>query len=129
MDLLRSARDSLNAAQLLLNGGYPAYAASRAYYAMFYIAEAFLEGEGMAFSKHAAVISAFGREFANKGKVPVELHRFLLDAMTLRHAADYGPRDKVKPPHAQTVIEQAKRFIQVAERLIGPIPPEDHDQG
>ena len=70
LDLLLKARQSLSAAKLLLNNGFPDYAASRAYYAMFYIAEAFLEGEGMSFSSHAAVIGAFGREFARTGRVP-----------------------------------------------------------
>jgi uncharacterized protein (UPF0332 family) len=46
---------------------------------MFYIAEAFLEGEGMSFSRHSAVISAFGREFALQGKVPVQFHQFLIN--------------------------------------------------
>jgi len=59
LDLLQEARDSVSAAKLLLGGGYAGYAASRAYYAMFYIAEAFLEGEGMSFSKHSAIIAAF----------------------------------------------------------------------
>ena len=68
----------------------PDYAASRAYYAMFYIAEAFLEGEGMSFSSHAAVIGAFGREFARTGRLPAEFHRFLIDAQDLRNSGDYG---------------------------------------
>lgn len=58
--LLQQASDSLAAARALLDLGYAGFAASRAYYAMFYIAEAFLEGEGLSFSKHSAVISAFG---------------------------------------------------------------------
>ena len=61
LNLLLKARQSLSAARLMLDSEYPDYAASRAYYAMFYIAEAFLEGEGLSFSKHSAVISAFGR--------------------------------------------------------------------
>ena len=53
LELLLKARQSLSAARLLLNNSYPDYATSRAYYTMFYIAEAFLEGEGMSFSKHS----------------------------------------------------------------------------
>jgi uncharacterized protein (UPF0332 family) len=63
-ELLLKAQQSLEAARLLLSNNFPDYAASRAYYAMFYIAETFLEGEGFSFSKHSAVIAAFGREFA-----------------------------------------------------------------
>ena len=76
--LLEKATRSLQAARLLNQQNLPEFAASRAYYTMFYIASAFLEGEGLAFSRHSAVISAFGREFANTGRVPVEFHRYRL---------------------------------------------------
>ena len=120
-ELLEEAKESTSAARLLLEGGYPDFAASRAYYAMFYVAEAFLEGEEMAFSKHSAVIAAFGREFAHQGKVPVEFHRFLLDAQELRHAGDYGPRGVVTQEQAQEQINRAEQFLELAERLIGKI--------
>jgi len=58
LNLLAKARQSLSAAKLMLDGEYPGYAASRAYYTMFYIAEAFLEDKGLSFSK-SGVISAF----------------------------------------------------------------------
>ncbi|WP_017327275.1 HEPN domain-containing protein [Synechococcus sp. PCC 7336] len=44
-ELLLKAQQSLEAAKLLLANYYPDYATSRAYYTMFYIAEAFLEGD------------------------------------------------------------------------------------
>ena len=82
LELIQKSRQSIIAARLLLDNGFPGYAAARAY-AMFYIAEAFLDGEGMSFSKHSAVIGAFGREFARTGRVPAEFHRFLIDAQDL----------------------------------------------
>jgi uncharacterized protein (UPF0332 family) len=124
MELLLSARDSIAVAKILLDSAYPDHAASRAYYAMFYVAEAFLEGEGLAFSKHSAVISSFGKEFAKPGKVPVEFHRILADAQDLRHIADYGPRNFVDPEQAKEKIEQAERFLEVAQEIIGKIPAE-----
>ncbi|MGF1522413.1 MAG: HEPN domain-containing protein [Leptolyngbyaceae cyanobacterium] len=45
--LILKAQQSLAAAQLLLANGYTDFAASRAYYTMFYIAEAFLEGDDL----------------------------------------------------------------------------------
>ena len=121
-ELLLTARDSLAAARMLLNGGYPGFAASRAYYAMFYVAQAFLEGLGLSFSKHSAVIAAFGRELAHTGKVPTDFHRWLIEAEELRNDGDYGPRGAVDPPEALKVIDRAKQFLELAERLIGPIP-------
>lgn len=59
--LLKKARDSLRGAKLLAGDELYDFAASRAYYTMFYVAEALLLGEGLSFSKHSAVIAAFGR--------------------------------------------------------------------
>lgn len=64
-ELLEAAWESLAAAKHLLKGDFPAFAASPAYYAMFSVAQAFLEGDEMAFSKHSGTIAAFGQYFAN----------------------------------------------------------------
>ena len=117
-ELLQEARDSISAAKVLLDAGYPGYAASRAYYAMFYLAEALLEGEGMAFSKHSAVIAAFGQHFARTGRTPTEFHRFLIESAELRHAGDYGPHASVTPDQAQEQIARAEQFLQLAETLV-----------
>lgn len=123
-DLLLQARESLSAARLLLQNGYPGYAASRAYYAMFYVAEAFLKTKELAFSKHSAVIAAFGREFANTGVVPTEFQGFLIKAQEMRHRGDYGGGALVDSDSAATQIEHAERFLEVAQQLMGPISPE-----
>lgn len=120
-ELLVKAHESLTAASLLLRGGYPDFAVSRAYYAMFYIAEAFLEGEGMSFSKHSGVIAAFGKHFAHTGKVSKEFHRFLMEAQEARNVADYGIMSATSLEQAKEVISRAKQFIKVAENLIGSI--------
>src|SRR5262245_22755628 len=62
--LLQKARDSLRGAKLLATNGLYDFAASRAYYVMFYVAEALLLGQGLSFSTHAAAIAAFGQRFA-----------------------------------------------------------------
>jgi len=128
LDLLLKSRDSISAAKLLLNGGYPEYAAVRTYFAMFYIAEAFLEGESLSFSKHSAVISAFGRLFAHTGKVPVEFHRYLMEAQELRHSCDYDVNCGVTLEQAQQQIKRAEDFLKLAEQLIGPIPPTTNEK-
>ena len=54
MALFRKARASLAAARALHGLRFFDFAASRAYYAMFYIAEAMLLGEGLSFSASSA---------------------------------------------------------------------------
>ena len=120
-ELLLKAQQSLEAAKLLLANNFPDYATSRAYYSMFYIAEAFLEGEGLSFSKHSAVIAAFGREFAKPQRVPVEFHRFLIEAQELRTTGDYGQLNAVTSDQAAEQIDHAEQFLALAIQVIGAI--------
>ncbi|MBW4691746.1 MAG: HEPN domain-containing protein [Lyngbya sp. HA4199-MV5] len=120
-ELLLKAQQSLDAANLLLSNNYPDYATSRAYYSMFYIAEAFLEGEELSFSKHSAVIAAFGREFAKTQRVPPDFHRFLIEAQELRTTGDCGQLNAVTIDQATEQIDRAKQFLTLAIQAIGTI--------
>jgi uncharacterized protein (UPF0332 family) len=121
--LLQNAHNNVRGARLLANDTLYGIAVSRAYYAMFYIAQALLLGEGMAFSKHTGVIAAFGEYFANTGRVPKALHRILIDAEKLRLKGDYGDERVITAEQAETQIAYAERFLEVAEQMIGPLPP------
>ncbi|TAE57822.1 MAG: HEPN domain-containing protein [Nostocales cyanobacterium] len=118
-ELLLKAQQSLEVAKLLLNNNFPDYATSRAYYTMFYIAEAFLEGKGLSFSKHSAVIAAFGREFAKTQQVPTDFHRFLIEAQELRTTGDYGQLNAVTTDQATEQIDRAEQFLFLAIQIIG----------
>ncbi|MFB6277860.1 MAG: HEPN domain-containing protein [Halothece sp.] len=117
--ILNKAVRSWRAAQTLYQEGFPEFAASRAYYTMFYVAEAFLEGDELSYSSHAAVISAFGREFAKPGRVPTYFHRYLLDAQDKRNRGDYSFDNDITPTQAQELIDQAAEFLELAKSMIG----------
>ncbi|MBM3745958.1 MAG: HEPN domain-containing protein [Acidobacteria bacterium] len=118
-DLLTQARRSLAAAKAVLELGYTEVAVSRAYYAMFYCASALLRGEGLSFSKHSAVIAAFGRHFARTGRVPADLHHGFVQAEKARLVADYVAGRSVPAEEAGEQIKRAERFLAVTEELIG----------
>lgn len=120
-ELLLKAHQSLEAAKLLLANNFPDYATSRAYYSMFYIAEAFLEGKGLSFSKHSAVIAAFGREFAKTQRLTRDFHRFLIEAQELRTTGDYGQLNAVTTDQAAEQIDRAEQFLELAIQEIGAI--------
>jgi uncharacterized protein (UPF0332 family) len=120
-DLLLKARTSLDAARLLYSAGFSAFAASRAYYAMFYVAQAFLEGDGLTFSRHAGVISAFGQHFARTGRVPVELHRYLLEAMAVRHQGDYALHPAISANDAAEQITRAEQLLEAVLKFPHPV--------
>ena len=121
-DLLKEARDSLSAAKLLHEKGFYGFAASRAYYTMFYIAEAFLLGKGLAFSKHSGVHAGFGEHFVKTGMVPPEFQKYLVRGMEARMIGDYRVKEKVNREKSAEQIGHAEQFLEIAEKLIGPIP-------
>lgn len=113
--LLAKARDSLRAAQLLAGEELYDFAVSRAYYTMFYIAEAFLLNENLSFSKHSAVISKFGEYFARPSRISSEFHRYLIQAEQSRVRADYDAASKATAIEATEQINRAAEFINLAE--------------
>jgi len=113
--LIAKARENTSMARLCLEHGSADVAASRAYYAMFYVAEAWLTSRGQAYSSHRAVSSAFGRDIAHAGLVPLEQHDYLLRAFEARHAADYGGFRALDPDRAANLIQQADEMIRTAE--------------
>lgn len=116
--LFQKAQRSLAAAQQLMQQGFYDFAVSRAYYAMFYVAEALLDHEGLSFSSHAAVISAFGQTFAKTGKLPSELHRQLIDAQAQRTRADYDPNPELVHEDAEILIQQAQAFLKAGQQYL-----------
>ena len=117
--LLRKAAQRIAASRDLLRLGHVEDAVSRAYYAMFYLAEAFLEVEGVRFSSHAAVVGEFGRRFAKTGRVPAEFHQYLLKAQEARHGGDYEDLYSLSAEEAELHIQRAERFLELAHHLIG----------
>ena len=65
--LLEKAERYIHSAELLAAEQDYDSAASRLYYAMFYVAQALLESLGQSYSSHRAVISAYGQHFAKSG--------------------------------------------------------------
>ena len=127
--LLIKAAASLEAARSLHRDGFNGFAAARAYYAMFYVPQAFLEGEGLSFSKHSEVIGAFGLHFAKTGRLPSDLHRYLRDAQDVRLEADYDYVETVTAERAAQQIERAATFLSAAERHLGSAVPYEDDAG
>jgi uncharacterized protein (UPF0332 family) len=113
--LLEKAHSSLRAAKILSREEIYDAAVSRAYYTMFYIAEAFLLGENLTFSKHSAVISKFGEYFARTGRVPVEFHRNIIQAEQSRIKADYDATSQVSQTEANEQITHAETFLTFAQ--------------
>ena len=115
-ELLERARLSQKAAANLLRDGFPGFAASRAYYSMFYVAQALLLSKDMSFSSHSAVIAAYGKEFAKTNLLNPEFHRLLLEAQDKRNIGDYGMIGGIDDTEAQEILGWSKKFMKAAEK-------------
>lgn len=115
LELLRKAKESVEAAKNLFEDGFYDFSASRSYYAMFYTTEAILLTKNLSYSKHSAIIGAFGREFVKTKIFPQKLRDYLISAFDIRQLGDYGAPGSVNKEKAQTMIEQAKEFIETIE--------------
>jgi uncharacterized protein (UPF0332 family) len=116
--LLDKADRSIEAAELLATNDQPDFAASRAYYAMFYTAEALLNEKGLQFSKHGNVHAAFGEHFAKTGLFDPKFHRWLIDAFGTRQIGDYGLEEVIGTEFATQVIRQAQEFLEAARAYL-----------
>ena len=118
--LLQKTCEAIKAAEMLEQGGLSDFAAGRAYYAMFYVAQALLQTKGLTFSKHSSTLAAFGQHFVKTGEVEPQYHRFFLDAFDARLLGDYSTTKHITPETVAEMIEQANLFIELVERLLPP---------
>jgi uncharacterized protein (UPF0332 family) len=133
--LLAKARESLSIARVIYERGSYGFAAARAYYAMFYVAEALLMDEGLRENRDTtgfrgetgsvpifSVIAAFGEKLQKTGRVPPGFHRMLIDAEECREVGDYEISANVSPELASDQVSNARRFLDLAEKMLGPLP-------
>lgn len=116
--LLDKAVDAIETAGILVDHEKSNVAAGRAYYAMFYIAEALLNEKGLKFSKHSGVHAAFGEQFAKTKEMDAKFHRWLIDAFDKRLAGDYGVETDIESDIAAHMINQAQEFLEAALRYL-----------
>ncbi|MFZ1398763.1 MAG: HEPN domain-containing protein [Candidatus Promineifilaceae bacterium] len=120
--LLQKAQSGIDAAKLLVSEAFFDFAISLAYYAMVYVAEALLLADALNFSKHSAVIAAFGKHFVKTGRAPMYFHRYLIDAQDSHLIGDYDPMPILSKRKASQQIERAEQFLEFGKEFLGTIP-------
>ena len=112
--LLAKAIDAIEVAEGILDMGKPEMAAGRAYYAMFYIAEALLHEKGLEFNTHGQVIGAYGKEFAKTKELDPKFHKSLRAGFDLRITGDYEVDTNITNQLVLDMINQARDFLESA---------------
>jgi uncharacterized protein len=116
--LFDKAIDSIEVAEAILDMDKPEIAAGRAYYAMFYIAEALLYERGLEFNTHGQVIGAYGKEFAKTKVLNPKFHKSLRSGFDLRISGDYDVDTDITKNMIVDMINEAREFLQAAQEYL-----------
>ena len=109
---LERAEKSISAAKKLASDEYYDFAASRAYYSVFYAATGILLTHDLEFRKHSGVIASIHQNFIKPGKLNKEFGKDLNWLFELRGIADYGVSIHVPREEAEKFVEAVKKFIE-----------------
>lgn len=112
---MERAHQTLEVAAHNLDGNFYAAAVNRAYYAIFYAANAALSAQGLARSKHSGVIGAFRERFVKPGLIEAEYSRIYGRVMDDRHLGDYEVKRTVTADRAQRDLDDARHFVSRVE--------------
>jgi uncharacterized protein (UPF0332 family)/predicted nucleotidyltransferase len=92
--------------------------ANRAYYAIFYAANAALATEGKQLSRHTGVLSLFRECFVKTGAIEPSFLYDYDEAMKRRHLSDYDLNSAVSADFVRVSLEAAQRFVSRVERYL-----------
>ena len=109
--LIAGAEDEVEAAHVLVEVGKRRAALSRAYYAVFYAANALLLTKDIRRSKHAGVQAAFHEFFVKPGLIEIEFGQVYDDARDDRELSDYDMAFVPVHDAAKSRLADAQRFV------------------
>ena len=115
---LARARQALSAGELALTHGDYITTVNRAYYAVFYTANALLSTKGLERSKHSGVIAAFRQHFIKTGLIEAEYSDIYGAVMEDRAEGDYNLEFDTDADQAERDMARARRFLARAEHAL-----------
>ena len=115
---IEHARQMLEVATHNLDGGFYGSAINRAYYAIFYAANALLATQGLSRSRYSGVIASFRLNFVKPGIIEIEYGGIYGRVMDDRHITDYDVEVQIEPDRARADLDDAHLFVDRAERYL-----------
>ena len=116
---LKKAERSFRVADSLLKGGDADFAASRTYYAYFYIAQALLLVHGVPrLTRHGQLLAQYGLHFAKTQRLDPRFHQLLIRAFKTREMSDYEVDEMVDTEIVEELITEGFQFLSAATQYI-----------
>jgi hypothetical protein len=122
---LARARETLDEARLLLDGGHANACVNRLYYACFYAVSALLLTEGQASAKHRGVRALFDRYWVKSGRVSAELGRVYRRLFVRRQRGDYDDLVQFQEAEVRAWLADAQRFVSSITQLAQERPRDE----
>ncbi len=119
--MIQRSRDEMGAVENLIDAGHSRIAISRSYYIAFYSATALVLNMGEEFSKHSALLAAFGKEFGKIGETEQRMHKIFLNLFDLRHDTDYNLSVVPSKEEAIKYQQRAVEFLEWAKTQLPDI--------
>lgn len=119
---MRRARECLEVISDLVENEHYAFAIERAYYACFYAASALLSTRGLGFSKHSALIAAFGKEFAKPKLIDPVHHETLAKLFKVRQDVTYAFDVTPSAELARQSASRAAQFVDAIDAFLRKRP-------
>lgn len=120
--LMLNADETLHAAEVLFKEEYLRDAVNRAYYAVFYIAEALLNEKDLRFKKHGTVHGSFSQHFVKTGIFDAKYHKLLTKSFGQRMLGDYDEVTRFTSGEVIQILEQAWDFLKTAKDYFASQP-------
>lgn len=92
--------------------------ASRAYFAMFYAAQAMLLNETQAFSSKQGIRSSFISQFVEKGPLPARAGEAFERAAELQEVGDYAYDFAISEQDSEHILAESEAFVNSITNLI-----------
>lgn len=108
---LEKARDSLNAAKLLLDGEVYTDSVNCAYYAIFHSMNVLLALRGIGFKKHSCAFVNFNSDYIKTGLIGLEYAKMAKEAFSVKIQSDYSDFYCISKQEAIEQYDNAVKFV------------------
>jgi uncharacterized protein (UPF0332 family) len=108
---IKEAESKLEAAKSLFGNGFYKDSVSRSYYSMYHAARALLLTKDISPKTHEGLIANFGLEFVKKDIIEKCYSKALAKGKDVREIADYEVIAEISEEEAESVIEDAEKFL------------------
>ena len=115
---MERSRESIRAAEIMLENEMLTISMNRVYYSMFYAVQALLVLHKVSFSKHGQVKGYFNRELIKTGIFPVDIGKLYNKVFEYRQKFDYVDFAAPDRDMVSEYIEKAREFNSTIKEYI-----------